>query len=261
MIHVPDVRATVNWYQELGFNVNNTYGNEGDGLSFAVVSFGDSRVMFNQGGRTSEQRRREVDLYIYTNNVDGIYQRLKDSVEVIEAPHDTFYGMRELIIRDLNRFWITFGQVSFFEMLMAGVSEGNVESVRTAIDRGQLKPEMLSTALIAASAGDNKNTEIVAMLKAAGALSPTDVDAELLQSHAGKYKGDRDLEFTVTVDNGRLFAAMGNQEPLGLIAVDKTTFRPIALAGVTLTFDIEGGKTIGAKLQHGPTVIQLNRVE
>ena len=26
------------------------------------------------------------------------------------GPHDTHYGMRELIIRDLNRFWITFGQ-------------------------------------------------------------------------------------------------------------------------------------------------------
>jgi hypothetical protein len=29
---------------------------------------------------------------------------------VIEGPHNTFYGMREVIIRDLNRFWITFGQ-------------------------------------------------------------------------------------------------------------------------------------------------------
>ena len=36
--------------------------------------------------------------------------RLKDRVDVVEAPHDTEYGMRELIIRDLNRFWITFGE-------------------------------------------------------------------------------------------------------------------------------------------------------
>jgi hypothetical protein len=39
-----------------------------------------------------------------------VYDRLKDRVEVVEGPHDTFYGMREFIIRDLNRFWITFGQ-------------------------------------------------------------------------------------------------------------------------------------------------------
>src|SRR5262249_51040544 len=43
-------------------------------------------------------------------NVDDLYQSLKDRVEVVEGLHNTFYGMREFIIRDLNRFWITFGQ-------------------------------------------------------------------------------------------------------------------------------------------------------
>ena len=28
MIHVPDVRATVDWYQAIGFTVIDTYGNE-----------------------------------------------------------------------------------------------------------------------------------------------------------------------------------------------------------------------------------------
>ena len=57
-----------------------------------------------------DKRRREVDLYIYTDDVDEVYERLKDRVDVIEGPHNTFYGMREVIIRDLNRFWITFAQ-------------------------------------------------------------------------------------------------------------------------------------------------------
>lgn len=55
-------------------------------------------------------RRREVDLYLDVDNVDELYERLKDGVEVVKGLHDTFYGMREFIIRDLNRFWITFGQ-------------------------------------------------------------------------------------------------------------------------------------------------------
>ena len=110
MIHVPDVRATVDWYQSIGFNVVATYGNESDGLSFGIVSFGDSQVMFSQGGETSTKRRREVDLYVYTDAVDELYERLKDRIDVVEGPHNTFYGMREVIIRDLNRFWITFGQ-------------------------------------------------------------------------------------------------------------------------------------------------------
>ena len=111
MIHVPDVRATVDWYESIGFNVVAKYGNEtADELSFAIVSFGSSEVMFNQCGEPSDKWRREVDLYVYADDVDEIYSRLKDRVDVVEGPHDQFYGMREVIIRDLNRFWITFGQ-------------------------------------------------------------------------------------------------------------------------------------------------------
>ena len=111
MIHVPDVRATVEWYESVGFKTFATYDNgTPDGLSFAIMSFGDGQVMFNQGGETSDKWRREVDLYVYTDDVDEVYERLRDRVDVVEHPHDTFYGMREVIIRDLNRFWITFAQ-------------------------------------------------------------------------------------------------------------------------------------------------------
>jgi hypothetical protein len=66
--------------------------------------------MFSSGGQPSQQRRREVDLYVYADNVDDLYRSLKDRVEIIEGLHETFYRMREFIIRDLNRFWVTFGQ-------------------------------------------------------------------------------------------------------------------------------------------------------
>jgi len=110
MIHVPDVRATVDWYKAVGFTVLDTYDDGGKGLSFAILSFGNTEVMFNSGGQPSTHRRREVDLYVYADNVDELFQTLKDRVDVVEGLHDTFYGMREFIIRDLNRFWMTFGQ-------------------------------------------------------------------------------------------------------------------------------------------------------
>src|SRR5687768_14406742 len=151
MIHVPHVRATVDWYRNIGFTVIDTFGDDDDGLSFAILSFGTSEIMFNEGGQTSTRDRREVDLYVYADNVDEVYGRLKDRVEVVEEPHDTFYGMREFIIRDLNRFWMTFGQPSAFAMLMNGITEGDLESVQAVLrlpaERGGLKPETLSTAL------------------------------------------------------------------------------------------------------------------
>lgn len=110
MIHVPDVRATAKWYESIGFTILEMYDDGGDGSSFAILSAGMTRIMFNQGGRASAERRREVDMYVDVDDVDQLYASLEGRVEIVEAPHDTHYGMRELIIRDLNRFWITFGQ-------------------------------------------------------------------------------------------------------------------------------------------------------
>ena len=109
MIHVPDVRATAEWYRSIGFTV--VAVNEVDGaIDWASLSFGSTGIMLSEGGRTSESHRREVDLYVQTDDVAATFERLKGRVEVVEGLHDTFYGMREFIIRDLNRFWITFGQ-------------------------------------------------------------------------------------------------------------------------------------------------------
>jgi uncharacterized glyoxalase superfamily protein PhnB len=110
MFHVPDVRQTIDWYADIGFEVTATYGDGGAGLSFAMLKYGAGEVMFSSGGGLSAKRRREVDLYVYADDVETIYERIKDRVEVVEGPHNMFYGMREVIIRDLNGFWITFGQ-------------------------------------------------------------------------------------------------------------------------------------------------------
>jgi uncharacterized glyoxalase superfamily protein PhnB len=111
MLHVPDVRRAVDWYREIGFGVDAVYEeDDGDGVTFAIVSFGATQVFLDCGGRASDAPRREVDLYVHTTGVDALYERLRAGVEIVEAPHDTFYGSRELIIRDLNGFWITFGE-------------------------------------------------------------------------------------------------------------------------------------------------------
>lgn len=245
MIHVPDVRETVEWYESIGFNVVARYGNEtDDGLSFAIVSFGDGQVMFSQDGETSDKWRREVDLYVYADDVDEIYSRLKDRVDVVEGPHDTFYGMREVIIRDRNRFWITFGQESVFGMLISGLTEERPELMRRAIESGQVKIETLNVALAAALA-NKKRDDIVQLLKDAGATPPPEIDIETLQSYVGRYQGEHGPEVEITIQDGRLFAAPGAQQPLSLWPLDQTTFKPIAFDNATLTFNVENDKLVG----------------
>jgi uncharacterized glyoxalase superfamily protein PhnB len=109
MIHVPDVRVATEWYQSIGFTVLGVHEEDGF-MDWAMLSFGEGIIMFSEGGQPSTAFRREVDLYVQTEGIDDLYQQLRGRVEVVEGPHDTFYGTREIIIRDLNRFWITFGE-------------------------------------------------------------------------------------------------------------------------------------------------------
>jgi uncharacterized glyoxalase superfamily protein PhnB len=109
MIHVPDVRTTIEWYASIGFEIIRTDEEDGE-LNWAKLRFLNSELMLSAGGKASAEERREVDLYITTENIDEIFQRLNKQVQIVEEPHDTFYGMREFTLRDSNRFWITFGQ-------------------------------------------------------------------------------------------------------------------------------------------------------
>ena len=109
MIHVPDVEATAAWYARLGFTVE---GTASDGLetTWARLVLGDNAVMLNRGGRPAEHERRDVDLYVVVDEVADWRARLPEGVELVTDLYDAFHGMREFIVRDLNGFWITFGQ-------------------------------------------------------------------------------------------------------------------------------------------------------
>jgi hypothetical protein len=107
MLHVPDLRATVEWeWYETVAGFTRVRVNEEDGeMLWALLRYGNGEFMLNAGGKASDAWRREVDLYMHTaEGVDAVHARLKGKVDVVEEPHDMDYGMRELIVRDCNRF-------------------------------------------------------------------------------------------------------------------------------------------------------------
>jgi len=138
-------------------------------------------------------------------------------------------------------------------VLMVGVQSNKEEVVKMALDTGKIKPADLTAAL--AFSMNANTTAITDMLKKAGATPPFEIDAATLQSYAGKYKGD--TEATVIVKDGKLSVTGFSSEPIPLMALDKTTFRPVAFAGATLTFTVEGGKVVSMTLKqsNGPTTV------
>lgn len=49
-------------------------------------------------------------LYLRTDDVDTLWSALADKVEVVYAPQDFDYGMREFAIHDDSRYLLQFGQ-------------------------------------------------------------------------------------------------------------------------------------------------------
>jgi ankyrin repeat protein len=197
-------------------------------------------------------------------NVDVVKVLLAHGADV--TVKDTFYGATAMTWAldhdhvDIVQLLLQKDASSVDDVLMTGVREKKPQLVKIALDRG-VKPASLTAALGAAQGGEDKNDEIVDMLKKAGAIPPPDVDAATLQSYAGKYKSEQGLEINVTTKDGKLFAAAAGQQTLRLMAVDKVTFKPAEFDGLVLTFNVDAGKANGVSLKQGSNTTQLKRVE
>lgn len=145
------------------------------------------------------------------------------------------------------------------DVLLTGVSGGNAELVSAALETGKVPAETLTAALVTAGA-DEKKAAIVELLKKAGAQPPPEVDAATLQSYTGKYKGDPGPEISIALKDGRLVGT-GGGGPLTLFPLDRTTFRPAEFDGLTITFNVEGGKVTGVNFKQGTNVRLLKRVD
>jgi len=178
---------------------------------------------------------------------------------------DTFYGATAMTWAldgehiDVVRLFLQKGSDDGEDVLLKGARENKPELVKIALDSGGVKPEAMTVAL-ALSSLDEKEAAVTEMLKKAGAQPPLQLDAAVLQSYSGKYKGDPGTEATITVKDGKLFVSGFTRDAQPLIPLDKTTFRPLAFGGITLTFNVEGDKVTGLAFKQGQSTTQMKRI-
>lgn len=179
---------------------------------------------------------------------------------------DTFYGSTALgwasqkkhtaVVKAL----LEKGAEGAGDVLLGAVSDGDAEMVQAALG-AKVAPDAgtLTAALASATAAPDKAT-IADLLRKAGAKPPFEVDAATLQSYAGRYKSDGP-EVAVTVSGGLLYFAFRSNDPLAMMPLDKTNFRPIAFDGLTVTLNVEGDKVTGFTLKQGANTTLFKRVE
>jgi uncharacterized glyoxalase superfamily protein PhnB len=113
MLYVSDVAEALDWYVSIGFSEMTRHASDGQ-VNFGMVSFGKAEIMLNL--LNGERRQRGVTLWLYTAQVDELYQTLKarqmaaehKDIDFVEHLNDTFYGARQFGIRDPHGYVLYF---------------------------------------------------------------------------------------------------------------------------------------------------------
>ncbi|MDX2154489.1 MAG: ankyrin repeat domain-containing protein [Bryobacteraceae bacterium] len=173
---------------------------------------------------------------------------------------DTFYGMSAVSSAmpkgnmNLIRALIA-GGAKDPNLLSIAVNKKDAGLLKLILDRGGMPQTQLNAALI--SAERSQAAELVALLKEKGAVLPS-VPPEKLQSYAGKYSMEG-TEWVLEFKDGKLMSS--KPQAFELTPLDETTFQPGTFAGVTFTFQSEGGKPSGFVFKQGARTMNAKRVE
>ena len=111
VLGVKNVADSVAFYRdELGFSEGGLWGPEDGPPGFAILSLGTITVALQRDLKSAPREDGWI-AYFYIDGIDAYHARLAErGVEIVEAPHETFYGLREISIRDLDGHMLAFGQ-------------------------------------------------------------------------------------------------------------------------------------------------------
>ncbi len=104
-----DLSSTIDFYSEvLGFECSD----RNDDWGWASLQKDDVALMIAKPNEHTPYEKIGFtgSLYFNTDNVDALWEKLKDKAKVCYGIEDFFYGMREFAVYDNNRYLLQFGQ-------------------------------------------------------------------------------------------------------------------------------------------------------
>jgi len=104
MLPVSSMPASVNFYQQLGFSVEQ----RNDGWRWAMLRFGECRLMVDESINTRPAAPRCCVIYLYPDDIVEYHRQVRSNGLSVPDLEVTFYGMTEFRIDDPdgNRLWI-----------------------------------------------------------------------------------------------------------------------------------------------------------
>lgn len=157
------------------------------------------------------------------------------------------------------------GAEADFSILQMGIAANSPGMAKLILDRGKLSPDDLTNAL--AGAEKDGKTEIVQVLKAAGAksLPPANfpVEPATLKSYEGHYETEgRGPSTLISLKEGKLVSMFGGGQIMTLGPLDEINFRPEESPSTKFTFQVKDGKVVGLVIdQGGPRRWELKKME
>jgi hypothetical protein len=108
--HVADVRRSIEFYRQLGFEVRNTLEPDGQ-LVWAWLYNGKAHLMLSRAGQTMAPGTRDVILYLYTPDVAAYREQLTTAgVKVGPIEYPPYMPEGEFGLEDPDGYCLLVGQ-------------------------------------------------------------------------------------------------------------------------------------------------------
>ena len=108
MLQTRDLPKTIAFYTDiLGFKVEGSWP-EGPSPTWCMLRANDASLMFSTY-EAAEEPNMTGSLYLYPQDIDALWEHVKDAAEVDAPLRTTEYGMREFVVHDPNGYHLAFG--------------------------------------------------------------------------------------------------------------------------------------------------------
>jgi uncharacterized glyoxalase superfamily protein PhnB len=117
---VTSVNETVNWYKEnLAFQLIMSVPEEGK-MDWAMVQRDEVALMFQTRESLTEDSGLFADIpiggsmsfFTKMTGLDELHELIVDKSAIVKEPYITFYGMKEMMVKDCNGYYFTFAEES-----------------------------------------------------------------------------------------------------------------------------------------------------